>query len=135
MSEHKMIEVEYTSMSVSEFFSKELTKEETLERVAQAFDDVYAADPRVVDVRLEAEYIGYDGGEKVTVYVTRPETDSELKARLKKEEKERIAREKKEAAARKRRETLLKKAMEEQAATEAAERAMLAELKAKYGEK
>ena len=135
MSKRKMIEVEYTTMAVSEFFSKELTKAETLERVAAAFDDVYTADTRVVDVRLEAEYIGYDGGEEVTVYVTRPETDKEMKDRLKKEERERIAKEKRDAITRKRKETLLKKAMEEQAVTEAAERAMLAELKAKYGEK
>lgn len=134
MSKPKSITVEYASMRVSEIFSKDLTKEETIARVAEAFDSVYEADPSVVDVRLQAEYIGYDGGEEIAVYVTRPETDKEMKDRIKKKEAARIAREKKESTARKRKETLLKKAMEDQAVTEAAERAMLAQLKAKYGE-
>lgn len=78
-----------------------------------------------VTVFLDVEYYGYDGGRDYSVVLRRPETDAEMKKRIAKEE---AAYEKKMEAKRKKEEKALQKVLD----TEEKERALLAQLKAKY---
>jgi hypothetical protein len=77
------------------------------------------------EYKFNVEYYGYDGGFEIVVSKMEPETDKEYNDRVAKL----IAKEKKAQAIKEGKE---KKASERLLATEEQERALLAELKAKY---
>ena len=107
----------------SAFFPDEVfTYKEMMEYIAEEYGQ-FDSPEYIFDIG----YYGYDGGFDVIVYKERFETDEEYEARIAKL----IAKEKKAQAIKAGKE---KKAREQLLATEEQERALLAELKAKYGE-
>ena len=114
-------------MSLHDMFDN-ATPEEAITNV-QKYLQPFAvrAAKKDVEVKLWVQGCGYDGGYEVEVRSYRWETDKEYKTRIAKEE---AAAEKKRVAAEKRKARALEKAL----ATEAEERALFEQLKAKFGE-
>lgn len=135
MEDRKILTKLAYTFSPSEFFDDNKgTEQEVIDSIRERFKNTREEYPEALDVMMDYEYYGYDGGIDICMNYTCYETDKEYKARKRKEAIDAELKAKKAATTRKRKETMLRKALEEQALTEAAERAMFEQLKAKYGE-